>query len=136
MKRGQISVEYIVILGVILLAIVILVYFSFSKASQETNLNDAENAIATLQSALDRIYTLGPGNQEVVKVIFPQGFSSAILSTDSKTIIMKIQGNAGVSDFTATAKTTLQLTNFPQTPGIHYITIKYLDDGTLIELTG
>ncbi len=129
--RGQISTEYIIVLGVILLAVIPLIYFSFNKAGQETNLNDAEHAISTLQSAIDRIYALGPGNQDVVRVSFPKSVNSIALSSDSKSIIMKVDIYGGSSDFTLTAKTTLSLNNIQPTSGMHFITIQYLDNNII-----
>ncbi|MCK9150658.1 class III signal peptide-containing protein [Methanobacterium alcaliphilum] len=75
-SRGQVSVEYLLLVLVIILmftAITIpLVSNSLQASNDVSTASDAKNAVENIAKAVDMVYANGPGAKRTISVYFPQ----------------------------------------------------------------
>lgn len=127
-KRGQSSIEYVVIVGLILVALAPLFVYSINKANSEIKINQADDAIGTIANAADIVYSLGPGTKKFVQITLPGGVVSSLVNDTLIQIQLHVYGST--SDFHAS--TIAQVSgNLPTAKGMHTIAIEALDDGTV-----
>lgn len=128
MKKGQISTEYIIILGMVLFALIPLIYYATQLTTDTTRINDADTSVRIIGEAANRVYSLGPGNKETVSVSLPSGTSG--FDVTSKGISLKFQFRGTVSDVSVTTNANLT-GSLPQKFGTYTITLFVLDNGVV-----
>ncbi|MDO8556024.1 MAG: hypothetical protein Q7R96_02510 [Nanoarchaeota archaeon] len=73
-KKAQLALEYLFILGIVLVAIIFAVVKpAYEKASGESRLIVAERSVNTLAQAVEDVYKLGPNNQKCFSIEIPSG---------------------------------------------------------------
>lgn len=125
-KKSQISLEYIFIIGFLLMAMIPIFYYAITQSSSTINLNQADDAVNTIANAADRIYSLGPGSRDYVWVTLPNTMKS---STISQKEIMIIIDNKGQSSEIHTSTIANLSGNLPLTAGTHRIALEMMDNG-------
>ncbi len=90
--KGQSSIEYIVLVGLILAALIPLIYYATSKSSNEIRLNQADQSVQTIAKAADNVYTAGPGNREYIQVTLPTGTVNFTVSGRDILMTLSIYG--------------------------------------------
>lgn len=70
-KPGQVSVEFLLLAGVLLLLVLILGGFSLFVFSDSSSSNQIQNSLRSLQTAVNHVNALGPGNSVVVLISLP-----------------------------------------------------------------
>ena len=75
-KRGQVSLEYLVLTGFILAVVAVLFSYSYISNSETIKVNQANTALDKLVNKADLVYALGPDNNHFVFVTFPIGIES------------------------------------------------------------
>ncbi len=133
-KRAQVSVEYIILIGVLLMITIPIFYYALNTSSQTIRLNQAEDVIESIVNAADNVYALGPGTKNYVWVHIPSGVQSfSIGGTDNKEFMLKLQIFSGVSDFHVDSKASLvasgDILNRLKTKGKRRVWIEALDTG-------
>lgn len=126
MKRGQVALEYIILIGALFLALIPIFYYALQQSSQNIRMNEANDFVNTLAATADMVYALGPGSQDRVRVIIPSGVKS--ISVSGNEILLKLSIFGGVSDIYATTKANLT-GELPVRKGICYISVKTLENG-------
>ncbi len=104
--RGQISIEYILLVGVILVVVIPLLYYSFSKTNTDIRYQQASDAVNALAKAADEVYSLGLGSRNYVWINPPEGVTNVIIKDKIINLEVAIYGDR--SDFVA--KTNANLT--------------------------
>jgi uncharacterized protein (UPF0333 family) len=138
MKRGQIGMEYMAIIGLVVVILIPLIYYGMQSTANTSRLNDADTAIKLIKESVERVYSLGPGNKEQIQVKIPSGVSSFITSSNGISLALQISGSN--RDFSATTKATLLATNsgspgtpdathsgLPQQQGVYTIKIESVE---------
>jgi len=124
--RGQISLEYIILIGTILILIIPISYYLTYQTSSNLRVNQADDAVKSIARTVDTVYSMGPGARNYVWITIPKGVTDTKLSTNEIQISLGIYG--GVSDIAAT--TSANLTGeIPNSSGTYKIPIEVLDDG-------
>lgn len=79
MKKGQISVEYLLLIGLLLLIIVPLIYYGIREANANAAMASAEDVVKSLSVAADEVYALGSGSKKFVDVYMPKGVTDSYI---------------------------------------------------------
>lgn len=78
-SRGQVSVEYLLLLLVILIVLgsitIPLIGNSIEASTDVSTVSDAKTAVESIASAADVVYSNGPGSKRTVNVYIPQDTS-------------------------------------------------------------
>lgn len=127
-KRGQIATEYLILIGIALLAIIPIFYYSLSSSSQTVRLNEAEDFVNSIAKTADRVYALGPGSQDYIQVSVPGNIES--ITFDRNEVILKIYIHEKISDVFAISKTNLT-GSVSTSSGSKHVYVKTLSNGTV-----
>jgi len=126
MKRGQISVEYIMIAGAILLVTIPLFFYAIYETNYKIRLNQADDAVNTLANAADTVYSMGPGSKKYVWVSIPSGVDSSLVNESMIQLTLSLFG--GSSDIHASSKAVL-VGSVPTGQGTYRIAVEALGSG-------
>jgi hypothetical protein len=134
-KKGQISIEYIIVVGFITAAIVSILAIAFSYSA---TLNDRikENQVLNFGNEIisnaESVYYAGSPSQVTITPYLPKGVTAIIIN--NKDLVFKIQTVSGISDIGFVSK--VPLTGFISTgEGIKSIVIKALNNQVSISST-
>jgi hypothetical protein len=97
--RGQVSIEYMIILGFVVLALVplTLVYFSYSTETKQQIIDSQVNQIERkIVDSAEAVYYLGELSRTTIKVYIPENIVSVNIT--GRTINFRIKSVAGISD--------------------------------------
>ncbi|MBR9678510.1 MAG: PQQ-binding-like beta-propeller repeat protein [Nanoarchaeota archaeon] len=123
MIKGQVSVEYLIIVGILLLALTPIAYFAQEQAQLTTSLKQTQVSLKKIKNAVNVVNSLGPPSQQTLLVDIPEMINGT--STSDKTITFY---TASGSDLWEEADTCIEGL-LPENAGYHLITIKALDNG-------
>lgn len=91
--KAQASMEYIILIGLILAALIPLIYYATTKSSNEIRINQADQTVQTIAKAADNVYTAGPGNREYIQIVIPSGVSNFTVVDRDIRIVLGIYGS-------------------------------------------
>ena len=83
--RAQVSIEYIVIVSVLLLLFVPVIYYAESQRIEFVNnyaITQTDASLSRLASVVDYIYFLGEGNEIIIDIYFPTEISGVTATPD------------------------------------------------------
>ncbi|MBU0456956.1 MAG: hypothetical protein KKD75_02315 [Nanoarchaeota archaeon] len=129
MKKAQVGIEYLVILGAILIILIPLFFYAISKSSENIRISQAEDAVNSLAKAADEVYSLSPGTKKYVWVNIPSGVEASQVSATEITLTIEIYGNT--SDFTAFTKASMA-GEIPTAKGTYKIPVELLESGIVL----
>lgn len=127
-KEGQVSVELVIILGFMIVAVMPFISYGLSKINSEIKLQMAQTAADTVVNAADAIYSLGPGTKKYVYVNMPKGVTSTLIDGNHVVINMHVFGNP--SNMTAFSKAQLR-GSIPSSQGRYKLALQVLENGTV-----
>ncbi|MBI4448042.1 hypothetical protein HY643_03610 [Candidatus Woesearchaeota archaeon] len=127
-KKAQTSIEYMIILGTILIIAIPLFYYGLSETTNRIRINQADDAVNTLAKAVDTVHALGSGTKKYVQITIPKGVESTSIS--EKELSIQIQIFGGKSDISASTKAVL-VGNLPTKEGNYLISVEALDSGAV-----
>lgn len=108
MRGGQVSIEYIMIFGFIILLTVPLFYVGLSRSKENIRYEQASDAVNSVIKTADEVYALGQGSKDFVWISTPSGITSAYV--DEKTFVIEISIFGGNSEYIAVSKANLTAT--------------------------
>jgi len=124
--KSQVSTEYLFILGLIILALIPIIYYATQESSRTLNLNDAQDAVQTLARTADYVYSLGPGTRSIALITIPTGvYNTRVLGRE---VIINLSGYKEVSAFSKANLTG----GFPSTPGTYNVPVTLLENGVVL----
>jgi hypothetical protein len=106
--KGQVSLEYILIIGAVLIVTIPLFYYGLSRSNETIRINQAEETIKTIVGAADNIYSSGLGGKKIVSVSIPSGVVSGGVYANIFVLNLSIFG--GTSEFIRISKADLVAT--------------------------
>jgi hypothetical protein len=130
MKKGQLSVEFLAMLAILL---VILGVFIFISQESEMSVrqakiqNEAETTIKDLSAAAKEVYALGEGTSKQVYVTIPEGYEPGSSFVGNRSIRIMVAGSDYVSIEQFDVHGTL-----PATAGNHWIWVMSEGNGVRI----
>jgi uncharacterized protein (UPF0333 family) len=129
-KRGQAAIEYVALVGTLLIFLIPVVYYALNESSYQLKVSQLDNAVRRVSRAIDSVYAIGPGAQEIVIITLPQGIESAEVGDAGVHYQVSIFG--GISDFgydTIAPATIPQGGTFPTLPGTYRILVRHTSEG-------
>ncbi len=130
-KRGQASVEYLILVGVMLAFLIPLFYYALTEISTNLKTSQAENTISLLAGKIDNIYSLGPGNREKLKITIPKGAVSLSV-LNNKTIELKMMVYGNVTEIFKTTKAQNIIAALPNNSGTYFLNIESINSGDIL----
>ena len=119
--------EYMFIIGFLMLTIGPILYYSLQGQSSTIHINQADDAVNTIANAVDSVYALGPGSKTFVWVNFPNIESSSLTNSE---VLLKISIGGTTSEIYATTKTSMT-GSLPTAKGTYKIKVEALDSGVV-----
>lgn len=104
-KNGQSSVEYILLVGVIIVVAIPLFFYGLSKTKDDLRINQLDDAVISMAKTADSVYALGLGSKDVIVVDIPKGVKTASASGKTLELTMGVYGSD--SDFVRTSVANL-----------------------------
>lgn len=126
--RGQAALEYLFVVGLVLLVLIPLFSLSYNRANVSTTLSDASTAANLITKTADEIYFLGPGNKNTIDVYFPSSIDNITVSGREVTFNLGIFDTGSQVFQISQANLSGSLSNFK---GIHVVTLEHLDSGII-----
>ena len=94
MKKSQFAIEYMLLIGIFLIALIPVIHYSISTLNTEINSNKAAESVREIGNAADTVYSMGPGNKKFIQVNFPSGK----LAIGQNQILFKLKVYKGTTD--------------------------------------
>ncbi|MBS3145658.1 hypothetical protein J4414_02550 [Candidatus Woesearchaeota archaeon] len=126
--KGQAALEYLFVVGLILLVLIPLFSLSYNRVNVSVTLSDASTAANLIAKTADEVYFLGPGNRNTIDVYFPSSIDSVNISGREIIFYLNIFDEGAEIFQISKANLTGSLSNFK---GTHIVVIEYLDSGML-----
>lgn len=126
--RAQISMEYLILIGLVFIAVIPLFYYAMTESGKNIQMNQANDIVNTLAKTADTVYALGPGSQKLVEITIPGGVESVTIVGNEISLKLRIFG--GIADIYAETKANVTGT-ITTTSGIHHVTVKTLESGVV-----
>jgi uncharacterized protein (UPF0333 family) len=124
--RGQSSIEYLVIIGIVIITIALTAGLAWQENEISTRINQANIAVKKIAASAENIYAQGPGSKSVISVIVPVGYSSSKSSINENQILFVINTPGG--EMTVFAITKANVTgSLPTGPGFRNIELKTIE---------
>lgn len=95
-RKGQASVEQLVISGIALGFIAFMFFIAMNYASDSTRISQAKDAVAKLSKGADYVYSLGPGCREMTQISLPKGVQS--INFSGNRIHLNLELSSGETD--------------------------------------
>lgn len=126
--RGQVSLEYLMIVGFFLVIIGAIFIYSYSTSSDAITLDKMDNALSAIKKGINQVYALGPGNQVKVDIDLPSGIVDQQLIGRSVAYVLQRPG--GTTDLVVYTDAAV-VGELPIIEGRHTIVIKMLESGVV-----
>ena len=78
--KAQIATEYLILIGLILIVLIPILYYTTQESTTSININQAQDVVQTLAKTADYVYSLGPGTRSVALITIPLGVNRSIVS--------------------------------------------------------
>lgn len=105
--RAQVAIEYLFIVGIVLVAISILTAIIWQQSEVATRTNQAQIAADSIAHAADSIYAQGPGAKTQINVYFPNGYEPSASSIGDRKIVINVFTPAGSTDALSITKANI-----------------------------
>jgi hypothetical protein len=129
-KRGQLTVEFLVMLAVLLVILVSFIYISQTSESgvRQTKVdNEALNTVRDLSAAAKEIYAQGAGAKKQVYITIPQGYEPEHSFVANRSIKIRVAG----TDYIEVERFDVFGT-LPASAGGHYVLVESVGSGVRI----
>ena len=140
-RKSQFAMEYMMLVGILLVILIPIIYYSTRTLDYEVRTNQATEAVKALAKTADTVYSLGPGNQRFVQIIIPSGS----ITIGQNEILFKLKSSAGDTDIFETTSAVLvggsidgsKISSDPQNPtfvkgGIYNFRIEMNESSVLV----
>lgn len=121
MKKSQTSLEYVIIIGVILAIIIPLFYYGISEPTKSIRINEASSTVNVLAKKADSIGALGSGSRDYVWITIPSGVIGS--TVDNGTIELEMTTLGYLSAYTRANVTG----SIPKEKGIYKMVVENID---------
>ncbi|MEK6863878.1 MAG: hypothetical protein AABX27_01180 [Nanoarchaeota archaeon] len=125
-KRGQVGLEYVLIVGAILIITIPLFFYALYETNTKVRISQADDAINTIANAADEVYSMGPGSKKYVWISMPQGVTSTTVNGTELSLRMSLFGAS--SDVATITKATL-VGSLQAGKGTYRVPIEALESG-------
>ena len=106
--KAQASIEYLIIIGLVLLITIPLFQYGLSKSTESIRYQQAADAVNVIARTADEVHSQGIGSKDSVFVTTPSGINEVIVN--GKTITLRLSISGGNSDFIGISRANLSAT--------------------------
>jgi len=92
-NQGQIAIEYLILIGFILVALIPLGYYASVRTTNELRGNQARDAVVIIADAADKVSLYGEGSNTNVWVTIPSGISESSIENNQVLVRISIFGS-------------------------------------------
>jgi len=127
-KNAQVSMEYVIIIGFILLItipLIMIFYEHTSNTSYQVITSQVDMIAKKIVDSAESVYYLGEPSKTRIKVYMPENVEQVIIY--DKEIVFKVKTNSGLTDISQISSVNIS-GDIAITPGIHYISIESKGD--------
>lgn len=124
--KAQVAIEYLAIIGLVLVAISLSAAYIWQQNEITTKVQQAVIAVNTISAAADNLYAQGPGAKTTIDVFFPSGYDSSLSYVSDNYIILKIYTAAGYTDVLAITKANVT-GSLPEEDGLKVLTLETIN---------
>jgi len=118
--RGQVAVEYMAIIGIVLAILLPLTMYVWQNNAGSTSVRQGDMAASAIATTADSLWAQGPGAKNRISVFFPQGYDAATSSLSNKLIKLTIYVPGGKTNVLGITKANITGT-LPATPGYAWL---------------
>ena len=129
-KRSQISLEFILLLSIIILFLSVSFFYSITSSRQKVKDNLIEENLAKIKSAADTLNALGPGNSRELRLNFPAGIKE--FSTDGDEIYFIVSKDGGDSYIETYTQGNIFQRTYPIKAGLNVFQMNVTEDNIII----
>jgi len=123
-ESGQVSLEYLVLIGIVLIFIAIASTFAFIAYYDSIYSYQMRSAALTLKEAANNAYALGPDNNLFVDIMLPPDITSARAAGNEIIFVRNVAGGSSESAIIVDANVS---GNLPTTSGFNRIKVSVVD---------
>ena len=131
MKNGQSSLEFLVVLGLFLVALIPILMYATSSTNKDMKVAQMDTTLQNLQAAINTVHALGPGTTEVVTILVPQGVENITFSGNEIQMVTFLFG--GRNDFHKSVNPQVS-GSLPNLTGVYQVRVFALENGS-VEVT-
>ena len=124
LKKAQISMEYLFIMGfalILLIPVIALFFTQSSEISDSVNTNQASRIAKQLVSTAEKVYYIGEPSQTIVKIDMPENVQE--LAIEDNELMLKVLTSGGITDIYEVALVNIT-GNISTAPGKKNIRVK------------
>lgn len=129
MGKAQASLEYAVIVALVVLATVPLFYVARERYTGDVVMADVENAVDRLIDASDEVYATGPGTVKYVWITLPGGIIDTDVAGRHVSVTFNVKGQA--TEVHGLARTNLT-GSLPRGSGGYRVKVEATDGSVVI----
>ncbi|MBI5149137.1 hypothetical protein HZA33_05655 [Candidatus Pacearchaeota archaeon] len=132
MRRGQVSIEYMVIVGfttAILAALIAIAYFYSSESKTEITANQIDAAARQIIDNARSVYYAGSPAKTTLDLTFPDGIKEITITPSLLTFIITIHGTDTTLSYTSKVNLTGSIS---PSPGLRHVSIEAKDGSVQI----
>lgn len=130
-RRGQISIEYLVLTGFLLITVGIMTAFALYSFNENSNLVKAESAIIKIVNQSNWVASLGDGSKVFFEINVPEGVQS--FEINNKQVRLVLNTAAGNTDVFSYAKPNLTPKTFSNNGGRRALSATFVDGNVVVE---
>ena len=131
MDKGQIALEYLIILTVVLGALIPLVFLSFSHLEEHKAISDVNSAYNMMAASINQCFSLSPGSKITTRIYMPQSYDKAGSNLNAN--VLKLKFNLPNGDplvISESVKGNIQ-GDLPDMQGYYTFTFELLDSNVV-----
>ena len=134
MARGQVGLEYLVLVSFLLVIIGFVFSYALTSYQMNSDVANMKAAVDSLASSANQVYALGPGNVMYAQVVLSENIQSYSLSGKTVSYTSLVMGSS--TEFFSGAKPSLE-GSLPISSGRHIIKVESLENSVKFsEYTG
>ncbi len=127
-KKGQASLEQLMVTGLALTFVALIFYIAINYANDSVRATQGKDTVDKIAYAADYVYSLGPGSREIVRVNVPEGLEAFDVSGNR--VYVRASLSSGSSDFFANTRASL-FGSLPTNPGPQDIILSVTPNGSV-----
>jgi len=129
--KGQIALEYIIIIGLVLAIILPIVYLSYTSLEDSKSISDVNSAFYLMKNSIDQVFSLSPGSRIMTKIFLPYSYTPIGSSLNLNILTLKF--NIPNQDLVISESVRGNIKgNLPPTGGNYEFTFELLDSNEVL----
>lgn len=130
LRRGQVSVEYLVLTGFLLMIVGVMIAFALFSFNESSNLVKAEGSVIEIINQSNWVASLGNGSKVFFEIEVPEGVQS--FEINNKQVRLVLTTASGDTDIFSYAKPNLTPTTFSNNRGRRALSATFVDGNVVV----